>query len=182
MKKIDFRDTTQFALLEDEAIDNVLDYDSFPPEEYKYFSKLAKLGYLNRHKNWSVKICEERQAEYKKQYQLEKDISAKGNQVYKKYQENIIKSSELVRKIYKSESNAEITDLLLQVIELLTNENGFAERISIKMLKGKKVEDNGRNVYFCPNCGGSVWQIKAESKFCFRCGQKLDWSKQKNEM
>ena len=133
MKKIDFRDTTQFALLEDKAIDGILDYDSFPPEEYKYFSKLAKLGYLNRRKNWSVKICEERQAEYKKQYQLEKDNAGKGSQVYKKYQENIIKSSELVRKIYKSESNAEITDLLLQVIELLTNENGFADRISKKI-------------------------------------------------
>lgn len=177
MKRINFDDTTQLALLEDKAIDGVLDYDSFPPEEYKYFSRLAKLGYLNRHKNWSAEVCEERQAEYKKQYQLEKDNAGKGSQVYKKYQENIIKVSELTRRIYKSESNAEITDLLLQVIELLTNENGFAERISRKMLKGKKVEDNGHNVYFCPSCGGSVWQIKAESKFCFRCGQKLDWSK-----
>lgn len=133
MKRINFDDTTQLALLEDKAIDGVLDYDSFPPEEYKYFSRLAKLGYLNRHKNWSVEVCEERQAEYKKQYQLEKNNSAKGSQVYKKYQENIIKVSELTRRIYKSESNAEITDLLLQVIELLTNENGFADRISKKI-------------------------------------------------
>lgn len=175
--KHNFSDNAEFEILEDKAIDGILDYDSFPPEEYKYFSKLSKLGYLNRHKNWSAEVCEERQAEYKKQYQLEKNNSAKGSQVYKKYQENIIKVSELTRRIYKSESNAEIISLSLQVIELLTNENGFAERISRKMLKGKKVEDNGHNVHFCPSCGGSVWQIKAESKFCFRCGQKLDWSK-----
>jgi hypothetical protein len=40
----------------------------------------------------------------------------------------------------------------------------------------KKVFDNGYEVYFCPNCKGSVWQIKDESKYCFRCGQKLQWS------
>ncbi len=27
----------------------------------------------------------------------------------------------------------------------------------------------------CPFCGGSVWQIKCESKYCFRCGQAIDW-------
>ena len=27
----------------------------------------------------------------------------------------------------------------------------------------------------CPFCGGSVWQNADESKYCFRCGQKLDW-------
>ena len=29
--------------------------------------------------------------------------------------------------------------------------------------------------YFCPNCGGSVWQKADESKYCFRCGQAIDW-------
>ena len=38
----------------------------------------------------------------------------------------------------------------------------------------KKVTTNGF-VYFCPECRGSVWQIKPESRFCFRCGQALDW-------
>lgn len=39
-----------------------------------------------------------------------------------------------------------------------------------------KVKNNGYNIYFCPICNGSVWQIQCESKFCFRCGQALDWS------
>jgi rubrerythrin len=38
-----------------------------------------------------------------------------------------------------------------------------------------KVVSNGYGVYFCPTCKGTVWQIKEESKYCFRCGQKLDW-------
>ena len=35
------------------------------------------------------------------------------------------------------------------------------------------VSDYG--VGFCPSCGGSVWQNADESKFCFRCGQRLKW-------
>lgn len=40
-----------------------------------------------------------------------------------------------------------------------------------------KVNQNSYGVYFCNNCGGSVWQIKHESNYCFRCGCKLDWRK-----
>lgn len=39
----------------------------------------------------------------------------------------------------------------------------------------KKVEKSIYSVAFCPVCGGSVWQNKDESKFCFRCGQALKW-------
>lgn len=35
---------------------------------------------------------------------------------------------------------------------------------------------NGYGVYFCPVCHGSLWQIKCESNYCFRCGQKVDWN------
>jgi len=28
---------------------------------------------------------------------------------------------------------------------------------------------------YCPFCGGSVWQNADESKYCFRCGQAIDW-------
>ena len=40
----------------------------------------------------------------------------------------------------------------------------------------KKVTKNGYGVSFCPVCRGSVWQNRDESKYCFRCGQVLDWS------
>ena len=39
----------------------------------------------------------------------------------------------------------------------------------------EKLTTNGF-VFFCPECRGSVWQIKPESRYCFRCGQALDWS------
>lgn len=39
----------------------------------------------------------------------------------------------------------------------------------------KKVIVSVHRVGFCPNCKGSVWQNVHESKYCFRCGQKLYW-------
>lgn len=41
---MNFNDSKTFATLEDKAIDGVLDYENFPPVEYKYFSRLSKLG------------------------------------------------------------------------------------------------------------------------------------------
>lgn len=72
MNKIDFTDLSVFEKLEDEAIDGVLNYDDFPPEEYKYFSKLAKLGYCNRNKGWDIDICLKKQEEYRTDYSEEK--------------------------------------------------------------------------------------------------------------
>lgn len=39
----------------------------------------------------------------------------------------------------------------------------------------KKVIKSPYNVKFCPVCKGSVWQNRDESKYCFRCGQKIYW-------
>lgn len=57
MEKYDFKNLQVFEQLEDKAIDGQLDYSNFPSAEYKYFSKLAKLGYNNRNKGWDIKIC-----------------------------------------------------------------------------------------------------------------------------
>ena len=40
----------------------------------------------------------------------------------------------------------------------------------------RKVIRSIYHVRFCPTCQGSVWQNRDESKYCFRCGQALDWS------
>ena len=55
-----------FAQYEEQAIDGQLDYSEYPPEEYRYFSKLSRLGYNNRHMGWSKEICEQKQEEYRK--------------------------------------------------------------------------------------------------------------------
>ena len=50
-------------------------------------------------------------------------------------------------------------------VEEIENENEINEVIN-----------NGHDVYLCPKCHRSVWQIRDESKYCFRCGCKLKWS------
>lgn len=131
---IDFNDIAVFNKLENDAIDGTLIYDDFPSEEYKYFSKLSKLGYMNRHKGWSKEICEAKQEEYKKLYYSEKENNCRFAELSRRIQKNILTSSELVRKIYFSKDKDEILLLALQVIEKLTNESGFSERI-IKNMK-----------------------------------------------
>lgn len=66
--KPNFKDKTEFARLEDKAIDGQLDYTDYPPAEYKYFSKLAKLGYNNRHKGWDMITCLKLQQELQSEY------------------------------------------------------------------------------------------------------------------
>lgn len=46
---------------------------------------------------------------------------------------------------------------------------------AIDKLTPKKINKSSFNVAFCPVCHGSVWQIRNESKYCFRCGQALNW-------
>lgn len=131
--KINFKDEKQFAKLEDMAIDGQLNYEDFPPREYKYFSRLAKLGYNNRHKGWSVEICLEKQQELKNEYIKQQTEAERYLQLIDKIHSNILASSELVRNIYKSNSKDEILSLALQVIEKLTDETGFVNRIERKL-------------------------------------------------
>ena len=73
--KPNFKDKTEFARLEDKAIDGQLDYTDYPPAEYKYFSKLAKLGYNNRHKGRDMITCLKLQQELQSEYRQYNDES-----------------------------------------------------------------------------------------------------------
>ena len=137
--KINFNDTAVFENLENQAIDGQLNYDSFPSEEYRYFSKLAKLGYMNRHKGWSVEICEEKKKEYKIQYTTEKENNNRFGKICEFHQQNIFKSNEAVRKMYKAVTVDEILSNALIAIEGLIGEGDFARRIKNKI----EVLENG---------------------------------------
>jgi len=54
-----------------------------------------------------------------------------------------------------------------------------AQNIAIAALEKqipKKVEISSNSIGFCSECHGTLWQNKDESHYCFRCGQKIDWS------
>lgn len=134
MKKYDFNNPQVFEQLEDKAIDGQLDYTDYPPAEYKYFSKLAKLGYNNRHKGWDMITCLKLQQELQSEYRQYHDEGEEYLKLCMRIQDNIKKSADLVRKMYKQAATKdEMLSLALQTIELLTNENGFVKRISEKV-------------------------------------------------
>lgn len=134
MKKYDFSNPQGFEQLEDKAIDGQLDYTDFPPAEYKYFSKLAKLGYNNRHLGWDMITCLKLQQELQSEYRQYHDEGEEYLSLCTRIQDNIKKSADLVRKMYKQAATKdEMLSLALQTIELLTNENGFVKRISEKL-------------------------------------------------
>ena len=129
--KPNFKDKTEFARLEDKAIDGQLDYTDF--------SKLAKLGYNNRHKGRDMITCLKLQQELQSEYRQYNDESEEYLRLCTRIQDNIKKSADLVRKMYKQAATKdEMLSLALQTIELLTNENGFVERISEKVREMKQ--------------------------------------------
>ena len=138
MKIIKFDDPAVFSQLEDQAIDGVLNYSDFPPEEYKYFSRLAKLGYMNRHKGWSAELCQAKQSELLDTYSEEK---AKANEHYalcRQLDDSRIQAEQYVTAMYKAKTKDQILENALKAIELLKREPGLKQRINKKM---KKMEE-----------------------------------------
>ena len=48
-------------------------------------------------------------------------------------------------------------------------------RLLKRLIEQEVVRNAKTGVCYCPECGGSVWQNRDESKFCFRCGQAIKW-------
>lgn len=133
MKTIRFNDPAVFERLEDKAIDGVLDYSDFPPAEYKYFSKLSKVGYNNRVKGWAVAICERKQKELRADYARDKESAEIIMRRVKRCTEINIKYGRAITAIYKAETAAQVYDNALTALELITGEDGFKGRIEKKL-------------------------------------------------
>ena len=133
MEKIKFSNDDVFFSLEERAIDGQLDYSEFPPEEYKYFSKLARLGHLNRHKGWSAEICEQKQEEFREQYRREKERADKYINGMKRFNDLRIRHAEAVSAIYKADDPQSVFDNALSALEALLDEPGLKVRINKKL-------------------------------------------------
>ena len=124
-----FNDGSAFFQMEEQAIDGQLDYDDFPPEEYRYFSKLSKLGYKNRHNGWSKELCELKQEEYREEY---REACKKRNQrveYAEKLQADLIRSAELSRQLNLADTSDTALTAALDLLEILLNEPGLSRRI-----------------------------------------------------
>ena len=133
--KMNFDDAEQFERLEDMAIDGQLDYSDFPPEEYQYFSRLARLGYLNRHKGWSIDICEKKQEEYREQYYKHCENRDARFEHMRELQKTLITGAELLRQLNTTRDENEALSLALQYIELIREEESGLEKRVFKHIK-----------------------------------------------
>ena len=127
--KYKFTDAAEFAKLEDSAIDGQLNYDKFPPAEYRYVSQLTKLGWLNRHKGWSKELCEQKQEEHRKQYA---DACAERDEWLmhrKRINRNLVRTTELSRRLNFAKTKSEALQAALELIEALAEEPNLAKRI-----------------------------------------------------
>lgn len=130
-----FDNSDVFFELEELAIDGQLDYDDYPPEEYRYFSKLSRLGYMNRHKGWSKEICEQKQEEYRAEYRDSCTIRSGYVLHRKELQDKLIRSSELSRQLNTAADRHNVTNTALDLLENLLEEPGLKRRVLSK-LKG----------------------------------------------
>lgn len=162
----------EFAKYEDAAIDGRLIYDEYPADEYKYFSKLSKLGYKNRHDGWSKEICEQKQREYKQEYSADKERSSRFFRMACVMQSNIRRGGMMVIKTQKAKDPADKLRYALQALELILCEEGLAKRNG-----NKSPEPHG-----CEYCMGVMeWKEKlsADSEevkfnFCPICGRIIE--------
>lgn len=171
--KIDFKRISQeeFARYEDMAIDGRLIYDEYPAEEYKYFSQLSRLGYKNRHEGWSKEICEDKQAEYKREYLHSKERNGRFFRQACIMQENIRRGQTTVWKINKTQDREEKLTYALQALELILCDEGLAKHNGVNLPEyagceycngvtewSEKLGADGKEVRFefCPVCGRMI--------------------------
>lgn len=171
--KTDFKRMSQkeFARYEDMAIDGRLIYDEYPAEEYKYFSQLSRLGYKNRHEGWSKEICEDKQAEYKREYLHSKERNGRFFRQACIMQENIRRGQTTVWKINKTQDREEKLTYALQALELILCDEGLAEHNGVNTPEyagceycngvtewSEKLGADGKEVSFefCPVCGRMI--------------------------
>ena len=133
--KMNFDDAEQFERLEDMAIDGQLDYSDFPPEEYQYFSRLSRLGYLNRHKGWSIDICEQKQEEYRERYYQHCENRDARFWHAKEMQSMLIRGTELLRQLNTTRDENDALSLALRYIELIREEESGLEKRVFRHIK-----------------------------------------------
>ncbi len=132
-KIIHFNDEKVFFELEEQAIDGQLDYDDYPPEEYRYFSKLSKLGYKNRHNGWSKELCEQKQEEYRKEYRQACTVRDKRISHMKRLQADLIRTDQLSRRLHTARDRDTALSVALDLLAITLNDPDLPRRIATNL-------------------------------------------------
>lgn len=126
---MNFDDAAVFESLEDRATSGKLKYEDFPPEEYKYFSRLSRLGYLNHHKGMPAEKCIVEQERIKREYEIEKDKKKQVLRWFKAENAARVKYSAGLTALEKAKTEHEKLDAALTVLEAITGDKNMKRRL-----------------------------------------------------
>ena len=105
----------------------MLDYSKLPACEFKFLATVEQLGMRCRRDNIPSELFREDIEKARKVYRREREQFDHSAEMYRKYQDAIIKSDALRIAITKAKG-ADKLPLALECIELLTGEGGFKAR------------------------------------------------------
>ena len=132
---LNFKNPDEFKRLERQAYNGTLDVSDFPPAEYLYFSELRKIYYAFNFEGLSREEASRKKNILFREYQENVREHEDRLNVYRAYQENIIKSEMLRTAIQKSADIKEIALLACKCISLMTGDEVFYR------LQKQKMED-----------------------------------------
>ena len=132
---LNFKNPDEFKQLERQAYNGTLDVSDFPPAEYKYFSELRKIYYAFKFEGLSKEEASRKKQILLRRYHEAVSEHEKYCEVFREYQENIIKSEMLRTAIQKSADIKEIALLACKCISLMTGDEVFYR------LQKQKMED-----------------------------------------
>ena len=122
MKKYDFKNPDDFKECEQLAFAGMLDYSKFPPAAYRYFSELSKLYAEYRRKEISKSDAETNKKKLYANYAEALSAYEKWCDTCKAYQDNIGQTDLIRCHICKSDNIADIADMAVKALSLLTGD------------------------------------------------------------
>ncbi len=118
----------EFKELQKSAWDGILDYSEFPACEYKFFDAVRIAGYRHRHEKRPMDFCRADIAQAKRVYSRETEERRYSLEMHGKYQDAILKTDALRCELTKAKEPGEKLYCALEIIELITGEDGLANR------------------------------------------------------
>ena len=105
-----------------------LDFNDFPAAEYRYFDRIQDIGYRVRHEGLPKELAAEEREKARRDY--DKDIEERESRlnVYRNYQEAILRADGCICGLEKTDSREEKLRLALEALSLLTGDEGLLRR------------------------------------------------------
>ena len=128
MVKHNFKNPEEFAALERNAYDGQLDFNSFPPAEYRYFGRIQDIGYRSRHEGLAREQARSERDKALADYRDDIDALTGNLNAARQYTESRVRMGALVDEIYKEHSPLGKLRLALEFVELTIGEDGLASR------------------------------------------------------